>query len=52
VGGIKDSRRIVAINCDAKAPIFPNVDEGFVGDLKEVLPLLLQQVKASIGGAP
>jgi electron transfer flavoprotein alpha subunit len=51
VGGIKDSRRIVAINSDAKAPIFPNVDEGFVGDLKEVLPLLLQQVKASIGGA-
>lgn len=52
VGGIKDSRRIVAVNCDAKAPIFPNVDEGFVGDLKEVLPLLLKQVKASIGGAP
>ena len=52
VGGIKDSRRIVAVNSDAKAPIFPNVDEGFVGDLKEVLPRLLEQVKASIGGAP
>jgi electron transfer flavoprotein alpha subunit len=52
IGGIKDSRRIVAINSDPKAPIFPNVDEGFLGDLKEVLPLLLKQVKATIGGAP
>ncbi len=52
IGGIKDSRRIVAVNRDAKAPIFPNVDEGFVGDLKEVLQLLIEQVKATIGGAP
>lgn len=52
VGGIKDSRRIVAVNTDPKAPIFPNVDEGFVGDLKELLPRLLQQVRAEIGGAP
>jgi len=52
VGGIKDSRRIVAINSDPRAPIFPNVDEGFVGDLKELLPRLLQQVKAESGGAP
>jgi electron transfer flavoprotein alpha subunit len=49
VGGIKDSRRIVAINSDAKAPIFPNVDEGFVADLKELLPRLLTGVKAAIG---
>jgi len=52
VGGIKDSRRIVAVNSDSKAPIFPNTDEGFVADLKEVLPRLLAQVKARIGGAP
>jgi electron transfer flavoprotein alpha subunit len=52
VGGIKDSRRIVAVNSDSKAPIFPNVDEGFVADLKELLPRLLKQVKARIGGAP
>jgi len=52
VGGIKDSRRIIAVNSDAKAPIFPNVDEGFVADLKEVLPPLLTRVKAEIGGVP
>jgi electron transfer flavoprotein alpha subunit len=52
VGGIKDSRRIIAVNSDAMAPIFPNVDEGFVGDLTEVLPKILEQVKARIGGAP
>jgi electron transfer flavoprotein alpha subunit len=51
VGGIKDSRRIVAINSDSKAPIFPNSDEGFVADLKELLPRLLEHVKAQIGGA-
>jgi electron transfer flavoprotein alpha subunit len=52
VGGIKDSRRIVAVNMDSKAPIFPNTDEGFVADLKELLPCLLDRVKARIGGAP
>jgi electron transfer flavoprotein alpha subunit len=49
VGGIKDSRRIVAVNSDIKAPIFPNVDEGFVADLKELLPRLLSGVRAAIG---
>ena len=52
VGGIKDSRRIVAVNLDSKAPIYPNTDEGFVADLKELLPCLLDRVKARIGGAP
>ncbi len=51
VGGIKDSRRIVAVNSDAKAPIFTNSDEGFVADLKEVLPRLLERAKAAAGGA-
>ncbi|MBL0225281.1 MAG: electron transfer flavoprotein subunit alpha/FixB family protein [Geobacteraceae bacterium] len=52
VGGIKDSRRIVSVNSDSRAPIFPNSDEGFVADLKELLPQLLDRVKAGIGGAP
>lgn len=50
VGGIKDSGRIIAVNSDAKAPIFPNADEGYVSDLREVLPLLLDKVRAAVGG--
>lgn len=50
VGGIKDSKRIVAVNNDPKAPIFPNVDEGFVANLAEVLPLLLAKARAACGG--
>lgn len=50
VGGIKDSKRIVSVNIDPKAPIFPNSDEGFVADLREVLPLLIERVKAAAGG--
>jgi len=51
LGGIKDSKRVVAVNIDAKAPIFPNSDEGFVADLREVLPLLIERVKSATGGA-
>jgi electron transfer flavoprotein alpha subunit len=52
IGGIKDSRRIVAVNTDTKAPIFGNADEGFVADLKEVLPRLLERVRQATGGTP
>lgn len=51
VGGIKDSRRIVAVNSDPKAPIFSNADDGFVADLAEVLPRLLERARAQVGGA-
>jgi electron transfer flavoprotein alpha subunit len=52
VGGIKDSRRIVSVNSDAKAPIFPNSDEGYIADLSVLLPRLLHQVKTRTGGSP
>lgn len=51
VGGIKDSQRIISVNSDAKAPIFPNSDEGFVADLRDVVPRLLARAKATVGGA-
>ena len=46
VGGIKDSKHLVSLNIDPKVPMFLNSDEGFVGDIREVLPLLLDKVKA------
>lgn len=51
LGGIKDSKKIVSVNLDPKAPIFPNSDEGFVADLRQVLPLLIDRVKSASGGA-
>jgi electron transfer flavoprotein alpha subunit len=51
IGGIKDSRRLVAVNSDAKAPIFPNTDEGFVADLNEILPKLVERVRSKVGGS-
>ncbi|NJD91009.1 MAG: electron transfer flavoprotein subunit alpha/FixB family protein [Geobacter sp.] len=51
VGGIKDSRRIVSVNSDPKAPVFPNSDEGFVADLRDVIPRLLDKARAVYGGA-
>lgn len=51
VGGIKDSRRIVSVNIDPKAPIFTNSDEGFVGDLRDIIPRLLERARAAQGGA-
>ncbi len=50
VGGIQDAQQIVAINSDAKAPIFPNADQGFVADVQEILPRLLEKVRTGTGG--
>jgi electron transfer flavoprotein alpha subunit len=47
VGGISESKRIVCLNVDPKAPIFPNADEGFVADVREVLPALVERVRAA-----
>lgn len=46
VAGMQNADCIVAINTDLNAPIFKIADYGVVGDVHEVLPILLQELKA------
>ena len=43
--GMQTSKRIVAVNKDADAPIFGMADFGVVGDLFEVLPQVLEEIE-------
>jgi electron transfer flavoprotein alpha subunit len=52
VVGMKESRRIVAINSDPGAPIFEHADLRIVGDALTVVPALIAELEAArVGGA-
>jgi electron transfer flavoprotein alpha subunit len=44
--GVKDSKVIVSVNTDAKAPIAAASDYVLVGDFKQIVPALIDELSA------
>ncbi|MBT9130768.1 MAG: Caffeyl-CoA reductase-Etf complex subunit CarE [candidate division WS2 bacterium] len=45
IAGMKEAELIIAINSDSSAPIFNYADIGYVGDLYEIIPKMIQALK-------
>jgi electron transfer flavoprotein alpha subunit len=46
--GCKSAKRILVINNDPEAPFFSKADYGVVGDLHEVLPAIIEEIKKTL----
>ncbi|WP_430517248.1 acyl-CoA dehydrogenase family protein [Ileibacterium valens] len=44
--GIEDAGMVIAINTDPNAPIFKHADYGIVGDMNEVIPMLVNELQS------
>ena len=47
VAGMKGSEHIVAINSDSNAPIFKSAHVAMIGDIYEIIPALVADIKSS-----
>lgn len=43
--GIREVKTVVAINTDPEAPIFNNADYGIVGDYRQVIPAIIEEIR-------
>ncbi len=48
VAGMQNSELIISVNKDKNAPIFKLSHYGFVGDLSEILPMLIKGIKEGV----
>ncbi len=46
--GMEESAKIIAINSDAEAPIFSVAHYGIVGDLHQVIPMMIKAIKERV----
>ncbi len=44
--GVREAMRIIAINVDPDAPIFNQADYGVIGDYREIIPALIEELEA------